>query len=162
MNMTPEACQFSMKLLLQQQAELTRQLSAMLDREYAAVTARDFDAFEQVVQEKSLTVEQLDLLEQERIALIESAGYREQPDAMGSFLTWCDPGQTLTPQWEQLLALAGTCRDHNRRNHQLIELCSRHTRETLRILRGEEAQPELYQPDGETDSGHDNRPLARV
>ena len=162
MNMTPDTCQFSMNMLLKQEAGLTRELSALLDTEYAAITGRDFTAFEQTVHEKAMTVEQLDLLEQERIAMIESAGFDPGPDGIVNFFGWCDSSNNITPHWETLLDLVGKCRDQNRRNHQLIELCSRHTRETLRILRGEEAQPDLYQPDGDTGSGHDNRSLARA
>ena len=162
MNMTPDACQFSMNMLLKQEAELTRQLSALLDTEFAAITDKDFTDFEQTVHEKAMTVEQLDLLEQERIAMIESAGFKPGPDGILYFFDWCDPSNNITPHWETLLGLVGKCRDQNRRNHHLIELCSHHTRETLRILRGEEAQPDLYQPDGDTRGGHDNRSLARA
>ena len=162
MTMTPDACQFSMSMLLKQEAALTKQLSALLDREYAAITDKDFATFEEIITEKALTVEQLDLLEQERVALIEMAGHKPDPDGFLYFLQWCDPQQNITAAWEELLALAGKCRDQNLRNHHLIELCSRHTRETLRILRGEDEQPDLYQADGDTDTGHQNRSLARA
>jgi flagellar biosynthesis/type III secretory pathway chaperone len=162
MTMTPDACQFSMGMLLKQESALTQQLSDLLDREFAAITDKDFATFEQIIAEKALTIEQLDLLEQERIALIESAGHKPGPDDILYFLQWCDPAQNITPDWEQLLSLAGKCRDQNLRNHHLIELCSRHTRDTLRILRGEDPQPDLYQADGDTNSGHENRTLARA
>ena len=162
MNMTPEACQFSMNMLLNQETELTRQLSALLDAEFAAISGKDFTTFEENIREKANTVEQLDLLEQERIALLESASFKAGPDGMLYFLEWCDPTGNITPGWEQLLSLAGTCRDQNRRNHHLIELCSRHTRETLRVLRGEEPHADLYSADGDTDNGHENRTLARA
>ncbi|MGB5260882.1 MAG: flagellar protein FlgN [Gammaproteobacteria bacterium] len=162
MTMTPDACQFSMSMLLKQETALTQQLSDLLDREFAAITDKDFAAFEQTVAEKALAVEQLDLLEQERVALIEAAGQKPGPGDFLYFLQWCDPAQNITPAWEQLLSLAGKCRDQNLRNHHLIELCSRHTRETLRILRGEDPQPDLYQADGDTGSGHENHTLARA
>ena len=162
MTMTPDACQFSMKMLLTQETALTEQLSALLDTEYQAITGKDFTTFEQTINDKHLTIEQLELLEQERFALIESADFKAGTDSILYFLQWCDPGQIITPRWEKLLALAGKCRGLNRRNQQLIELCSRNTRETLRILRGEETQQELYQADGDTSSGHDRRSLARA
>ena len=68
MTMTPDACQFSMSMLLKQETALTEALSTLLDREYAAITDKDFTGFEQVIAEKALTIEQLDLLEQERNA----------------------------------------------------------------------------------------------
>jgi len=161
--MTPEACQFSMNMLLQQETDLTRQLSRLLDIEYEAVIGKDFTAFERTISEKAQTVEQLDLIDQERAALIESAGHKPGPEGILFFLQWCDPKRVITPQWEQLLTLAGKCRDQNRRNLHLIELCSRNTRETLRILRGEDIQPDLYQADGgDSNSGHENRSLARA
>jgi flagellar biosynthesis/type III secretory pathway chaperone len=162
MTMTPDACRFSMSMLLKQETALTRQLSELLDREYAAITEKDFATFEQTIAEKALTVEQMDLLGQERIALIESAGHKPGPDGILYFLQWCDPAQHITPDWEQLLALAGKCRDQNLRNHHLIELCSQHTRETLHVLRGEDPHADLYSADGDTDSGHENRTLARA
>ena len=162
MNLTPDACQFSMSMLLRQETELTSQLSALLDAEFAAITDKDFTTFEQTVNEKSMTVEQLDLLEQERIALVESAGFETEPQKFSAFLEWCDPSANITPRWEQLLELAGKCSEQNRRNRHLIELCSRNTRETLRILRGEDEQPDLYQADGDTGSGHGQRSLARA
>ena len=162
MTMTPEACQFSINMLLEQETDLTGQLSTLLDNEYAAITGKDFETFEQTIRDKTLTVEQLELLEKERISLLESAGYEPGPEGILLFMQWCDPGQDITPRWEQLLTLAAKCREKNRRNRQLIDLCSRHTRETLRILRGEEAQQDIYQADGDTDGGHDRRTLARV
>ena len=162
MTMTPDACQFSMSMLLKQETALTEQLSALLDREYTAITEKDFTTFEQTIAEKALTVEQLDLLEQERAALIESVGHKPGPEGILYFLQWCDPTQIITPAWQQLLTLVGKCRDQNLRNHHLIELCSRRTRETLHVLRGEDPHSDLYQADGETDSGHENRTLARA
>jgi len=162
MTMTPDACQFSMSMLLKQETALTRQLSELLDREYAAIIDKDFTTFEQTIAEKAQTVEQLDLLGQERIALIESAGHKPGPDGILYFLQWCDPAQHITPHWEQLLMLAGKCRDQNLRNHHLVEVCSRHTRETLRVLRGEDPHTDLYSAEGDTDSGHENRTLARA
>jgi flagellar biosynthesis/type III secretory pathway chaperone len=162
MTMTPEACHFSMNMLLEQETDLTSQLSILLDTEYAAITGKDFTALEQTIKDKALTVEQLELLERERIALVESAGYKAGPDDILVFMQWCDPGKDIISRWEQLLTLARKCRDQNRRNHQLVELCSRHTRETLRILRGEGPQQDIYQADGDTDSGHDRRTLARA
>ena len=162
MAMTADASRFSMSMLLKQETELTQQLSDLLDTEYTAITGKDFPSFEQTIDEKSTTVEQLDLLEQERIALLEMAGYKPGPDGILYFMQWCDPGQDISPLWEQLLALAGRCRGQNRRNHQLIEICSRHTRETLCILRGEDPQQELYGRNGDTDDYHGSRSLARA
>ena len=162
MAMSPDTSRFSLNMLLKQVTSLTEQLSALLDREYAAITDRDFATFEGIITEKAQIVEQLDLLEQERTALVETAGHKPDADGFLHFLQCCDTQQNIGPVWEQLLVLAGKCRDQNLRNHHLIELCSRHTRDTLRILRGEDRQPDLYQADGDTDSGHRNRSLARA
>lgn len=162
MSMTPDACQFSMSLLLRQETDLTRQLLELLDREFAAITNRDFPAFEQLINEKSMCIEQLDLLEQERIALTESAGYKPGPDGMLYFLQWCDPQKNISPRWDGLLGLAGQCRDRNRRNHQLVEMCSQNTRDVLRILRGEEPGATTYQADGDTRDDFDRKAIARA
>ncbi len=162
MSMTPDASQFSMNLLLKQETELTRQLLELLDREFAAITGRDFPDFEQIIGEKSMCVEQLDLIEQERIALTESAGYKPGPDGMLYFLQWCDPQKNISPRWDKLLSLASQCRDRNRRNHQLVEMCSQNTRDVLRILRGEEPGTATYQADGDTSDTFDRKAIARA
>jgi len=157
-----DRCRSNIGTLLQKELSLTTQLKSRLDDEYLAIEGRDTLKFEQVVAEKARLLELLSGLEQERVAIQEAAGFDAGQTGFTDCLCRYDPQRQLVPLWQALQSHAGICRQLNRRNQQLVELCSRHVREALYLLRGEDPRQDTYQADGETDSGHSSRSIARV
>jgi flagellar biosynthesis/type III secretory pathway chaperone len=162
MTMDPHAYRLAIGTLLQQELDLVTQFEALLADEYRVIAERDIAAFELIISDKTRRLGELARLEQERAAMQEGACFDAGHAGMTGCLTWCDPHNQLVPLWQNLLARARACHEQNRKNQLLADLCSRHARETLHLLRGEDPCQDLYQADGETDNRHGSRSLARV
>jgi flagellar biosynthesis/type III secretory pathway chaperone len=162
MNRQAETCRHRLHTLLQQETGCMQRFGAMLGQEFSAVTTRDIEALETVIQEKLALLARLEELEQERNMLLGANGYASGLPGMQECLQWCDPQRQLTVHWTELLTMASVCREENRRNRQLVELCSQHARATLRVLRGEDPRQDTYDAEGETRSGCGQRSLARA
>jgi flagellar biosynthesis/type III secretory pathway chaperone len=158
----PESCRLDIGTLLQNELKLTVTFESILANEYRSIAERDIAALEQVIAEKTRLLDQLAGLEQQRRQTLEDAEFGSGHTAMVDCLRWCDPRQEITSLWQHLQSRARTCHDLNRRNQQLVELCSRHAREILYLLRGEEPDQETYQADGEADHRHSSRSLAKA
>lgn len=159
---TRETCRTNIGNLLQRELELTTQLQPLLADEYRSIVERDTTCFEQLIADKAGLLERLSGLEQERATIQENAGFAAGHAGMEDCLCWCDPRQQLVPHWQALQAHAAVCHRLNRKNQQLAELCSRHVREALHLLRGEELRQDTYLADGETDHRHSSRSIARA
>lgn len=148
--------------LVQQEISLVQQFITALEKEFAATTNRDIDTLEQVTEEKRVLVAELSALEQKRNRLLEDSGFAAGVAGIEPFLDWCDSQQQAGMPWNKLLELASICRAQNRKNRQLIELCSQHASEALRVLRGEEPGAETYCADGDRNQRPGGRSLARA
>jgi flagellar biosynthesis/type III secretory pathway chaperone len=162
MDMQPDTCRLGLHSTLQQELVLVEEFSSLLAREFTAMTARDIDTLEAVNQDKIAVVERLTALEQERNALLKAAGYATGTQGIEPCLRWCDPQRQLAQPWERLLGLAAECRRQMRKNRQLTELCSLHTRAALHVLRGEDPGQDTYGADGEAGVQLGGRSLARA
>jgi flagellar biosynthesis/type III secretory pathway chaperone len=151
-----------MSKLLEQELEASKQLKQLLTAEQQAITGRDIPAFEEILKKKQLLLERIVQHEQERLNLLESAGTGHVAESMDEYLKECHDDGRLPDLWQRLLSMAASCRDQNRQNHQLVELCSEHTRKALCILRGESMEKNVYGPDGDTNNPHENRSLGIV
>jgi flagellar biosynthesis/type III secretory pathway chaperone len=157
-----EAYRLEIRTLLQHELDLVMQFEALLADEYRVIAERDIASLEQLLGDKARLLEQLAGLEQERTKMLEAAGFGAGNAGMTECLRHCDPQQQLSRLWGDLQSQARTCHDLNRRNQQLVDLCSRHAREVLHLLRGEEPGQNTYQADGEADHRHSSRSLAKA
>ncbi|MGB5540416.1 MAG: flagellar protein FlgN [Gammaproteobacteria bacterium] len=162
MPVNQDACRLGISTLLQQELELAERFETLLGDEYRVIASRDIAALEQLIGDKARLLEQLAGLEQERTALLKGAGFETGHPGMTHCLRWCDPQQQITPLWQRLQSQARICDNLNRKNQQLVDLCSRHAREALHLLRGEEPGQNTYQADGESDHHHSSRSLAKA
>lgn len=162
MSATPRISPAHMSKLLEQQLDDCKQLEQLLAAEQQAITDRDIPAFEKILEDKRVVLEHFVRHEKERVNLLESSGMAQGPEGMDAYLKECHDGDTLAELWKRLLSTAAGCRDHNRQNHQLVELCSEHTRKALCVLRGESMEKNVYGPDGDTNNPHENRSLGIV
>ena len=162
MSTRPSIPQAHMSKLLEQELDASKQLKQLLTAEQQALTGRDIPAFEELLKKKQLLLERIVQHEQERLNLLESSGIEHGPESMDDYLKGCHDNDRLPVLWQRLLSMAASCRDHNRQNHQLVELCSEHTRKALCVLRGESMEKNVYGPDGDTNNPHGNRSLGIV
>lgn len=156
----PDISQARMCKLLEQELAVSRQLKQLLAAEQAAITNHDILAFEEIIASKQGTLEHLAAHEKARLFLLQSNGIKNGPEGMEDYIDSCQDNGLVADLWQQLLSIAGDCRDHNRKNHQLVELFSVHTRKALCILRGETTEQNVYGPGGDTSERHENRSIA--
>ena len=162
MNPQTDTCRHRLYALLEQETRCMQRFGALLGQEFSAVAARDIDTLEAVTREKLALVSRLEELEQGRNALLAANGFGSGPQGMQECLQWCDPQRRLASYWTELLQTARLCRQDNHRNRQLVELCSRHARQAVRVLRGEDPRQDTYGAEGETQPGFGRRSLARA
>jgi flagellar biosynthesis/type III secretory pathway chaperone len=160
MSTRPGISQARISKLLKQELDASKQLKQLLAAEQKAITDHDIPVFEEIINKKRLILERLAQFEQARTFLLESNGIKHGPEGMEACIKRCNDDGTLSDLWQRLLSIAADCRDHNRQNHQLVELFSAHTRKALCILRGETMDRNVYGPDGDTSDPHENRPIA--
>jgi len=146
--------------LLEEELESSNQLKQILSAEQKAITGHDIPAFEEIINKKRLILERLAQQEKARVFLLNSNGIKNGPEGMNDCINRCDDNGSLSDLWQRLLSIAADCRDHNRQNHQLVELFSAHTRKALCVLRGEPMDQNVYGPDGDKSDPHRNRSLA--
>lgn len=162
MHANTENCRRRLDDLLQREVVLTERFARLLADEFHSIAQRDIAALECLIEDKTHMLEELAGLERERMAALAGTGFITGHDGMAACLRWCDPQRLTLPRWESLLDRAQACSELNRKNQQLIDLCTRHTRDVLHVLRGEETDQQTYQADGETEHRHSNRSLAKV
>ena len=156
----PDISQARMCKLLEQELAVSQQLKQLLAAEQAAITDHDIPAFEEIIASKQATLEHLTAHEKARLFLLQSNGIKHGPEGMKDYIDNGHDDGLVADLWQQLLCIASDCRDHNRKNHQLVELFSTHTRKALCILRGENMEQNVYGPAGDTSDRHENRPIA--
>jgi len=149
-----------MNELLEQELATSQQLKQLLMIEHKVVTSRNIPAFEEILGEKQSILDHLAIHEQTRLQLLESQGIDHTAKGMDNYINSSPDAERLSRLWQQLLSVAADCRDQNRLNHQLVELCSAHTRKALCVLRGEPVEQQLYGPDGDKSDPHGNRSIA--
>lgn len=159
---SPDKYRFELRKLLHLEIELIRKFAGLLADEYRFISERDIAALELLLNDKNDLLEQLSGMEQERTRILEGAGFDTGHAAMPDCLHWCDPQNELATLWNDLLSQARACHELNHRNQCLVDLCSRHAREALHVLRGEESGRDTYQADGVEDHRHSSRTLARA
>lgn len=148
--------------LLNLELDAASRLNEVLEAEYHAILNHDPEALERSIASKQAGIGQLETLGQKRNSLIESLGFGTGLTDIDGCLQQHDSNGRLAGLWKQLLATAAECREHNLRNHHLVEIGSRHTRQLLCILRGEDADNHVYSASGNTDEQHDSRSIGRV
>lgn len=151
-----------MKIILDREINTSTQMLESLANERISILEGDAVSLESAVQDKEQALVQLTHLEQQRMSMMEKAGYKPGPDGMVLYLNQEQNKGEISDLWKKLLNLAAKCRDQNRENHQLVEMYSHHAHQALCILRGEDTDQEVYDPGGNTRDHHERRSLAKA
>lgn len=96
------------------------ELEPQLDREHAALLARDLAALESGADSRQLLLARLTKLEDERRAACTLHGFGADKHGLAKLLEWCDPQRSLTNHYQECMARAERCRDRNDRNAALV------------------------------------------
>lgn len=159
---TAHTSQPDMREILNREISATLQLIETLTAERKSIIGADPAALEGAVHDKEQALLLIFHLEQQRLCLMETAGYSPDPDGMTLYMQQEQCRGEVSGLWQQLLAHAANCRDRNRDNHQLVEMYSHHTRQALCILRGEDPGQAVYGPAGITRDQHERQSLAKA
>ena len=137
--------------LVQREVNQVQNLMHSLEQEYAALAEQHTSTLEEVVARKQETIRELELIGQQREALLAAMNTSTQEllDNAGHLPT----GNTqLSALWNELVILAEKCQEMNRINGSIVELVSRQSRHAIDILHGISpnliTKPELYDQTG--------------
>ncbi|MBF0218367.1 MAG: flagellar protein FlgN [Gammaproteobacteria bacterium] len=140
-------------LMQEEQAALDR-LFAVLSREELAIARKDVDAMHGTLTEKLDLLEQLQHLDERRVAIIATAGERNSRDGFVKLLERLTNRGERPPfieQWQRISSLLNRCHQQHRVNIQLLEIGQRQVRNVLSVLMGPQSQgAKLYTPGGAT------------
>lgn len=138
--------------LLEQERSLVGQLASALHSEHQAITARDAELLEQLVQSKQQLLIGLGLTHKRRIELLHEAGLSHDKAGFASMLTLCSTaGHDYRGVWQELQDALHACQHQNEINGKLVESGQRITHNTLAILLGGQGEgSELYTQQGKS------------
>lgn len=137
----------------------TAELSGLLKAERRALEQQDSEALEGAAAAKGQCLEALELLENERSALLKNANFPDDHAGMDALQDWCDPGGMLQTRWHRYLEVAGECRQANMTNGAILRLRHQQIASALATLSGR--RPETYGPSG-MNGGGSSRALAEA
>lgn len=148
--------------ILSQSVREATGLESALQREGAALAARDIDELNTAVAEKQSRVRALEALTREQTELLQRQGYETSAHGMDRVLRDWDEDGVLRPVWDRLVEVMSRCRHLNQVNGGVVETSRRRVDQALHILRGEENRTELYGPRGRTFSSSSSRPITKA
>lgn len=136
--------------LVERQLSCTRELLGLLTTEHRALSNPDPSAINELLPRKLRCLQQLDELDKRREALC-PLNQAADPAAVFAKVVDSFPAE-LQPQiqslWTQLRQSIGQAREHSQQNGRLIHLRQRSIEKGLRILKGQTAQSNVYDPKG--------------
>jgi flagellar biosynthesis/type III secretory pathway chaperone len=148
--------------LLGVELELTRELGEELGAEREAIASPRTGDLGQRVERKQRLLDRIEQLEGERARLLTTLGLSVEPAALADEFAQVDPSGRLSRVWTELMESAAECRRRNDFNAGLVSVSLRDIEQALRILRGQEAQPGLYDPRGQAVSSADARSFVKA
>lgn len=118
--------------------------------EREALEQQDTAALDCAARDKQHSLLTLELVENERVALLEECGFSNDHDGMRALQEWCDRDGALDDQWQNYLAVARECQQANMTNGAILRLRHQQIASAIAALSG--ASPQTYGPSGSNDS----------
>lgn len=157
------AVQQKIAKLLRQETALCSALITALNEERHALEKRDFDAFNQSVQDKQQCATDLDAVEKVLFQLLATAGFSENRSGFHQFLEVLQSEEdplAIHALWDELHMLMTDCRKQNQINGQIINVSMVATQQTLNILNGRDLHSTTYDQSGKPTDIDGNHKLA--
>lgn len=135
--------------LCEREIELVSRFIAALNEEQEFLKVADTAPLPDLSAAKLALVEQLNVLEGERMAAIGMTGSPSDRVTMEDWLARNTDDVNATVAWEKLRILAREAKTLHELNGKLVDLHLRNTKEILNILTQESRQPGLYGASGQ-------------
>ena len=136
--------------ILEQEIELISRFVATLNSEQEILKQGQAEGLPEFAQQKTALAEQLNALEQKRLAAL---GLVNHPNSKGQMERWLTEHTTETVaavNWQNLLNLAREAKVLNEINSQLIEMHLRRAIESLAVLMHQGEKQPLYGASGQS------------
>ena len=104
----------------------------------------DVSAIESAVATKSVAIESLRQLDEQRDALCRSWGFASGDEQMAKVIAWCDDSSQVAERWQQLLDVATESSSANLTNGAIIRLRQQQFESKLSLLRGRTPRIDTY------------------
>ena len=148
--------------LLDREIEIARDLAAILTREQHALTIRDTESLDKLVEEKKARVEAIDELDVRCKELLQSWGFKSGREGLEACIHHCDRHGKLAERWTLLTERLRHCAQQNRTNGTILELNHRAITRLLDALGTQASHEQLYGPKGQAIENASTHPLARA
>lgn len=129
----------------------------LLKEEQATLRGTDSAALPELGSAKAALVEQLNILEDQRVAALAMPSDEKPRAAMEQWLAANPSQRAAAVNWTKLLELAEEARQLHHLNAGLVALHLQRTQEALAILNGRTASETLYGSDGQTATASGSR-----
>lgn len=140
--------------LLQNDLNITDEMLLLLGNERTALETRNYEQFQQLVEQKLTLVRQLESNSTARQAVLRTAGFSTDRNAL-------ENARLLAPQiaeqWQQLIVRWQQCQNLNTVNERIAKRTKLVVSQVLEILRGQNNRQRLYNATGaatESGNGH--------
>jgi flagellar biosynthesis protein FlgN len=143
-----QLCREHVERLLADENAVLAELELQLDREHAALLARNLETLEAAVDARQLHMTRLLQLEDERRAACSMHGYSPDLRGLADLLRWCDPRKTLANYYSECVSRAERCRASNDRNAALVAARMARIEGLLNVLGGTQPSHTGYGPTG--------------
>ncbi|MES9903442.1 MAG: flagellar protein FlgN [Sedimenticola sp.] len=147
--------------LLSMELQCTENLSTVLKQEHLALTESDPDQIIAISERKKVLIEQMGRHLADRQGFLASLGLNSDRKSVDTLLGSLPEAEAAYAVWRQLMEMAAQLNKSNQINGGIITLGSRHIRQTIDILTGNQSAGDTYNPKGRQ-SDTTSRSLARA
>lgn len=141
--------------LIAEERGLLERFEHLLDREAAALRTDEVAAIEGAGADRQACSSALLRVDEERRQACRMLGYGDDRDAFERLLAACDPAGELARVWQSSHDVLLRCRHANDRNGAIVTAKLRRVEALLALLRGGNADAQIYEAGGQA------RPAAR-
>lgn len=134
--------------LLEEEIRVATLLWGTIKTEREALRARDADALTRATGAKQQCLAELDALDQDRRELLTLAGLPGDRPGLDLHVETLADEHPVAFRWQRLTGLLEQCRIGNAANGQMVAIQRNHVERALRVLKGDNATPLTYGPDG--------------
>ncbi len=137
-------------------------LRDLLEAERRALESPEVDALLSISESKSRCVEEMQVLETQRVDICNRGGVAADDQGMHNLFKFAGDGTRLDALWRETLDITRVCRDLNSINGAISRVRQEHMMAALAALSGHEHQPSLYGPAGREETRYEQRGIGQV
>ena len=160
-NVTPQSAQKFLQLLKQDLGK-TDQLLQYLEAEKSAIEARDFDAYNKLLNNKKQLLIEIEGLERERQTMMQQMEFSADKEGFQQFLNYVPSSwkARFEDLWQSLSDKLNRCRDLNQINGKILLHAQIATERLMQLMKGVAPNQMVYRPNGRTSMLGNQRTIA--